>query len=60
MTHLVYEVVLLLLMIGNRFLKTGSSSSLFFTIGEPTIGVVAIFTGESTMGSATTFYAVFS
>jgi hypothetical protein len=47
-------------MIGNRFLKTGSSSSLFFTIGEPTIGVVAIFTGESTMGSATTFYAVFS
>jgi hypothetical protein len=34
--------------------KLGSSSSLISTIGEPTIGIIVIGTGESIMGSTTT------
>jgi hypothetical protein len=41
-------------MIGNRFLKNSSSSSSISTIGEPTISVVVIGTGESTMDSVIT------
>jgi hypothetical protein len=55
MWHILYRrLLLLLLMIGNRFLKIGSSSSLISAIREPTIGVAAIGTGESITGSGTT------
>jgi hypothetical protein len=48
------RLLLLLLMIGNRFLKTGFPSSSIYVIGEPIIGVATIVTGEFLTGSTTT------
>jgi hypothetical protein len=51
--HILYgRLLLFLIIIGNRFLKTGSKSSLTSVIGEPTIDIAAMGTGESATGSA--------
>jgi hypothetical protein len=56
MWHILYRKLLLLLMIGNRFLKTVSSSSSISVIEEPIIGIVVIGTGESIISSTMTLY----